>query len=60
MEKIVNAILSGDTVLLIDNIDRCLIIGSGLALKVNWRTGDRNGYQGPREGFTEVLKVNTT
>lgn len=61
MEKIVNAILSGDTVLLIDNIDRCLIIGSrGWPSRSIGEPETETVIRGPREGFTEVLKVNTT
>lgn len=61
MEEIINALLSGDTVLLIDNVDRAIIIGER-----DWPTrgiGEpetETVIRGPRDGFTETLKTNTS
>jgi len=61
MDKIVNAILSGDTVLLIDKVDKCIIIGSrGWPSRGIGEPETETVIRGPRDGFTEVLKVNTT
>jgi spore germination protein len=60
-DNIIKLILSGDTLLLIDNAEKAIIIGS--------RSSPTRGVdepktesviRGPREGFTEVLKYNTT
>lgn len=60
-EKIFNFIMSGDTLMLIDGVDTSLIIGT--------RTSEKRGVsesvteaivRGPRDGFVETLKVNTT
>lgn len=60
LETIVDNILSGDTLLLIENCSKALMIGS--------RSGPSRSpsepqtetvIRGPRDGFTEVLKMNT-
>lgn len=61
MEKVIDAILSGDAALFIDNIDRTLIIGSrGWPSRSISQPETETVIRGPREGFTEVLKVNTS
>lgn len=61
MEKIINGILSGDTVLLIDNADKCIIIGSrGWASRGIGEPQTETVIRGPRDGFVESLKFNTT
>lgn len=61
MEKIIDTILSGDTILFIDGMEQAIIVGSK-----GWPTRGINEpetetvVRGPREGFNEVLKVNTT
>ncbi|MFA7534178.1 MAG: spore germination protein, partial [Tissierellaceae bacterium] len=61
MQNIVDAILSGDTVLMADNTDKALIIGSrGWVFRSIEEPETEAVIRGPREGFTEVLKFNTT
>lgn len=61
MEKAIDSILSGDAVLFIDNSDRCLIIGSKqFPARSIAEPETETVVRGPRDGFTEVLKVNTS
>ncbi len=48
----INFILSGDTVLYIE--------GKRIALKFGTRGWESRGVRGPREGFTETLRINTS
>lgn len=61
MQNIVDAILSGDTVLMADNAEKALVIGSrGWVFRSIEEPETEAVIRGPREGFTEVLKFNTT
>lgn len=61
MESIVDGILSGDTALLIDGMEECIIIGSrGWAGRGINEPQTETVVRGPREGFVESLKSNTT
>lgn len=61
MEKVIDAILSGDTVLLIDKVDSALIIGArGWPMRGIQEPATETVVRGPRDGFTETLKVNTS
>ena len=61
MEKIVDSILSGDTVILIENNDKCLIFDTkGWASRSIGEPQTETVIRGPRDGFTESVKVNTT
>lgn len=52
--------MSGDTIFLVENVDKCIVVGS--------RSGPSRGIdepktesviRGPRDGFTEIMKLNT-
>lgn len=61
MEKIINAMLSGDTILLIDKADKAIIIGErGWPTRGIGEPETETVVRGPRDGFTEGLKTNTT
>lgn len=61
MEKIINFLLSGDTILLIDGVDKGIIIGSrGWPGRGIGEPTTETVVRGPRDGFTETLKFNTT
>lgn len=61
IERIVNVILSGDTAILIDNIDKCLIFDTkGWVSRSIDEPQTEAVIRGPRDGFTESVKVNTT
>lgn len=61
MENIINSILSGDTVILIDNIDKCLIIDTkGWVARGIGEPETETVIRGPRDGFTESVKTNMT
>lgn len=61
IENIVNGILSGDTVILIDNIDKCLIFDTkGWTARGIGEPETETVIRGPRDGFTESVKVNMT
>lgn len=61
IEETIDAILSGETALFIDKYDKAIILSSR-----GWPTRSINESQvetvvrGPRDAFTETLKVNTT
>lgn len=60
MEVILNMIMSGDTVLIIDGIDTAIIIASrGWASRSVSEPVTETVIRGPREGFTENLRTNT-
>lgn len=59
-DKIIKLILSGDTLLLIDTADKGIIIGSRTSpVRSVDEPRTEAVIRGPREGFTEVLKINT-
>ncbi|MFA5577428.1 MAG: spore germination protein [Tissierellaceae bacterium] len=61
MENIVDAILSGDAVLMADKADKAIVIGSrGWVFRSIEEPQTEAVIRGPREGFTEVLKFNVT
>lgn len=61
MDKVVNAILSGDTIILIDKVDKCLIFDSkGWPSRGIIEPETETVIRGPRDGFTESVKVNMT
>lgn len=61
IEEIINNILVGETLLLIDNVEEAILLSSR-----GWPTRSISEPQsevvirGPRDGFTETLKVNTS
>lgn len=56
----VNMILSGDTVLILDNWDKLLIIATkGWPSRSVGEPSTETVIRGPSEGFTETLRVNT-
>ncbi len=61
MEELIVAILSGETVLLIDGINKAIVLSTR-----GWNTRSveepetETVVRGPRDGFTETLKVNTS
>lgn len=60
-EKILNLLLSGETIFLIDGIDTSIIIGSrGWFMRSINESVTEAIIRGPRDGFTETLRVNTT
>ena len=60
-DKIFNQILSGETLLLMDGIDTGIIIGTrGWALRAINEPETETVIRGPRDGFTETLRINTT
>lgn len=61
IEGILNAVLSGDTVILIDNVDKCLIFDTkGWASRGVIQPETETVIRGPRDGFNESVKVNMT
>ncbi len=61
MEKIIDGILSGDTILLIDGVDQAIVIGArGWPTRGIEEPQTETVVRGPRDGFTETLKVNTS
>lgn len=61
LDNMVNAILCGDTILLVDNMDTGIIIGSrGWPARGIGEPVTETVIRGPRDGFTETLKFNTT
>lgn len=61
INKIIDNILTGETVLFIDNWDKAIIIASkGWPMRGISEPESDTVIRGPREGFTETLRVNTT
>lgn len=61
IDKIVNIILSGDTVLLVEKFDKALILSSrGWPTRGVGEPETETVVRGPRDGFSETLKINTT
>lgn len=60
VETIIDNVLSGDTILLVENVDKCIIVGSrsGPSRSVD-EPKTETVIRGPRDGFTEVMKFNT-
>lgn len=59
MDNIINAVLSGDTIILIDKVDKCLIFDSkGWASRSVAEPQTEAVIRGPRDGFVESVKVN--
>ena len=60
-ENVIDAILSGDTVILINNVDKCLIFDTkGWAARGIGEPETETVIRGPRDGFTESVKINMT
>ena len=60
-KPIIDGILSGDTLLLVDGSSEAIIIGSrGAPSRSIGEPQTETVVRGPRDGFTETLKVNTT
>ncbi|WP_406242764.1 spore germination protein [Tissierella carlieri] len=61
IDNIANSVLSGDTVILIDKVDKCLVFDSkGWASRSISEPQTETVIRGPRDGFTESVKVNMT
>ncbi|MCK9267797.1 MAG: spore germination protein [Alkaliphilus sp.] len=61
IEQAVEDILIGDTVLILDNYDKIIVIGTkGWEKRGVTEPETENVVRGPREGFIETLRVNTT
>ena len=61
IDKIVNAILSGETILLVDKVDMALILSTrGWPTRGVGEPETETVVRGPRDGFSETLKINTT
>lgn len=60
-DKLFNQLLSGETLFLIDGIETAIIIGSrGWIMRGINESVTEATIRGPRDGFTETLRVNTT
>lgn len=60
IEKIVNELIIGNTILLLDEIDRVLVVGSqGWKGRSISEPISENVVRGPRDGFTETIRDNT-
>lgn len=60
IEQAVGDILTGDTVLILDNYDKIIVIGTkGWEFRGITEPETENVVRGPREGFIETLRVNT-
>ncbi len=61
VDNIVDSILSGDTIILIDKIDKCLIFDSkGWPARGVEEPQTETLVRGPRDGFVESVKANMT
>ncbi|PKM79963.1 MAG: spore germination protein [Firmicutes bacterium HGW-Firmicutes-14] len=59
IEKIINSVLSGDSILLIENCDQALIIGTrGWEHRAITEPSTETVIRGPREAYVESLQVN--
>jgi len=59
IKETIDAILSGDTALLIDGCDSAIIISSrGWPTRGIEESSSETAYRGPRDGFNETLKFN--
>lgn len=60
IEQAVEDILIGDTVIILDNYDKIIVIGTkGWEKRSVTEPETENVVRGPREGFIETLRVNT-
>jgi len=59
IETIIDNILSGDTALLVENMDKCIVIGSrdGPSRSIE-EPKTETVIRGPRDGFNEIMKFN--
>lgn len=59
IETIIDDILSGDTALLVENMDKCIVIGSrdGPSRSIE-EPKTETVIRGPRDGFNEIMKFN--
>jgi spore germination protein KA len=61
IEKLVEAVISGNTVLLLEGSEEALIVSTmGWQTRAVEKPESENVLRGPREGFTESLTVNLT
>ena len=61
MYTLINAVLSGDTIFLIEDCEKALIINSrGWKARGVEKSDTENVIRGPRESFSETLRANTT
>lgn len=61
IEKLVEAVINGDTVLLLEGSEEALIVSSkGWQTRAVEKPESENVLRGPREGFTESLMINLT
>lgn len=61
VDKIVDGILSGETILLIDKTDTALVLSTrGWPTRGVGEPETETVVRGPRDGFSETLKINTT
>ncbi|NLT94507.1 MAG: spore germination protein [Clostridia bacterium] len=61
LDDVMSGFLSGDTALLIDGSDKALILGTkGWASRGIAEPDSEVVVRGPREGFTETLRINTS
>jgi len=61
MDKIVDNILIGETMFLVDKIDKALTLSTrGWPTRIVGEPETETVVRGPRDGFTETLKFNTT
>ena len=60
-DPLFKAMLSGDTLLFVDGCDKAIIVGSrGFPSRSIGEPQTETVIRGPRDGFTEVIKFNTT
>ncbi|CCQ93894.1 Spore germination protein KA [[Clostridium] ultunense Esp] len=61
LDKVVDAVLSGETAFFVDKADKALILSSrGWPTRGVGEPDTETVVRGPREGFSETLKINTT
>ncbi len=61
LDDIITSVLSGDTALLIDGISKALIVSTrGWDKRSVEEPGNETTIKGPREGFTESIRTNTS
>ncbi|WP_100405797.1 spore germination protein [Bacillus solitudinis] len=61
MDEVVDGILLGETVIFINNYESALLVGTqGFESRSVEQPETESSVRGPREGFNEVLKVNTS
>lgn len=61
VDRLVDSILSGETILLVDGISKALVLSSrGWPTRGVGEPETETVVRGPRDGFAETLKINTT